>query len=134
MANGYCRAAVASNNKVKPHVIVVGGGEEKHEHGSYCVRNKNQWIDVGTILPRHCGGAPSSSRRTPSNMFRLPATKGNAASRGRHLFQSGVARRSCWNLVWSLERRAIRENLKPSQERSERHSGASKEAGLGLAR
>jgi hypothetical protein len=47
IANGYCRAAVASNNKAKPHVIVVGGGEEKHEHGSYSVHNKNQWINVG---------------------------------------------------------------------------------------
>ena len=43
----YFRAAVASNNKVKPHVIVVGGQEQKHEDGSYCVRHKNQWIDVG---------------------------------------------------------------------------------------
>jgi hypothetical protein len=43
----YFRAAVASNNKVKPHVIVVGGKEEKYEDGSYCVRHKNQWIDVG---------------------------------------------------------------------------------------
>ena len=43
----YRRAAVASNNKVKPHVVVVGPQEEKHEDGSYCVRYKNQWIDVG---------------------------------------------------------------------------------------
>src|SRR5258707_13091352 len=43
----YFRAAVASNNKVKPDVIVVGGQEQKHEDGSYCVRHKNQWIDVG---------------------------------------------------------------------------------------
>ena len=43
----YFRAAVGSNNKVKPHVILVGGKEEKNEDGSYCVRHKNQWIDVG---------------------------------------------------------------------------------------
>ena|SRR5256885_13394124 len=43
----YCRAAVAVNNKVKPHIVVVGGTEEKHEDGSYCVRHKNQWIEVG---------------------------------------------------------------------------------------
>jgi len=33
----YCRAALAVNNKVKPHIVVVGGTEEKHEDGSYCV-------------------------------------------------------------------------------------------------
>ena len=43
----YRRAAVAVNNKVKPHIVVVGGTEEKHEDGSYCVRHKNQWIGVG---------------------------------------------------------------------------------------
>ena len=43
----YCRAVVAVNNKVKPHIVVVGGTEEKHEDGSYCVRHKNQWIEVG---------------------------------------------------------------------------------------
>ena len=26
----YCHAAVASNNKVKPHIVLVGGQEEKH--------------------------------------------------------------------------------------------------------
>ena len=67
----YFRAAVASNNKVKPHVIVVGGQEQKHEDGSYCVRHKNQWIDVGTIQPKRCGSAPSSSRQIPSKRFLL---------------------------------------------------------------
>jgi hypothetical protein len=43
----YCRAPVASNNKVKPHIVLVGGAEERHDDGSYCVRHKNQWIDVG---------------------------------------------------------------------------------------
>jgi len=41
-----CRAAVASNNKVKPHIVLVGGQEEKREDGSYCVRHKNTWMDV----------------------------------------------------------------------------------------
>ena len=45
----YFRAAVASNNKVKPHVILVGGKEEKHADGSYCVRNGGKWIDVGNV-------------------------------------------------------------------------------------
>jgi hypothetical protein len=35
----YCRTAVAVNNKVKPHIVVVGGTEEKHEDGSYCIRS-----------------------------------------------------------------------------------------------
>jgi hypothetical protein len=43
----YCRAAIYSNGKVKPHVVVVGGQEEKHEEGSYCIRHKKSWIDVG---------------------------------------------------------------------------------------
>jgi hypothetical protein len=33
----YCRAAIYSNGKVKPHVVVVGAQEEKHEEGSYCI-------------------------------------------------------------------------------------------------
>jgi hypothetical protein len=44
----YCRAAIYSNGKVKPHVIVVGGQEEKHEEGSYFIRHKKSWIEVGT--------------------------------------------------------------------------------------
>jgi hypothetical protein len=39
----YCRAAIYSNGKVKPHVVVVGGQEEKH-----CTRNKNSGIEAGT--------------------------------------------------------------------------------------
>jgi len=44
----YCRAAIYSNGKVKPHVVVVGAQEEKHEEGSYCVRHKKSWIEAGT--------------------------------------------------------------------------------------
>jgi hypothetical protein len=44
----YCRAAIYSNGKVKLHVIVVGGQEEEHEEGSYCIRHKKSWVDVGT--------------------------------------------------------------------------------------
>jgi hypothetical protein len=36
----YCRPAIYSNGKVKPHVVVDGGQEEKHEEGSYCIRHK----------------------------------------------------------------------------------------------
>jgi integrase len=44
----YCRAAIYSNGKVKPHIVVVGGLEEKHDEGSYCIRHKNTWIEAGT--------------------------------------------------------------------------------------
>jgi hypothetical protein len=44
----YCRAAIYSNGKVKPHVIVVGRQEEKYEEGSYCIRYKESWIEGGT--------------------------------------------------------------------------------------
>jgi integrase len=44
----YCRAAIYSNGKVKPHVVVVGAQEEKHEEGSYCIRHKESWIEAGT--------------------------------------------------------------------------------------
>jgi hypothetical protein len=44
----YCRATIYSNGKVKPHVIVVGGQEEKHEEDSYCIRHKKSWIEAGT--------------------------------------------------------------------------------------
>ena len=44
----YCRAAIYSNGKVKPHVVVVGAQEEKHEEGSTVIRHKNSWIEAGT--------------------------------------------------------------------------------------
>jgi len=44
----YSRAAIYSNGKVKLHVVVVCGQEEKHEEGSYCIRHKKSWIEVGT--------------------------------------------------------------------------------------
>jgi hypothetical protein len=45
----------ASNNKVKPHLVVIDGEEQKHEGGSYCVRHKNTWIDVG----KRSSGSPA---------------------------------------------------------------------------
>ena len=44
----YCRAAIYSNGKVKPHVIVVGSQEQKHEEGSYWICHKSSWIEAGT--------------------------------------------------------------------------------------
>jgi integrase len=43
----YCRAAIYSNGKVKPHVVVVGAQEEEHEEGSSCIRHKKSWIEAG---------------------------------------------------------------------------------------
>ncbi len=56
----YCRAAIYSNGKVKPHVVVVGGQEEKHEEGSYCIRNKKSRIEAGTIRWKRSGCAAGS--------------------------------------------------------------------------
>jgi hypothetical protein len=55
----YCRAEIYSNGKVKPHVVVVGGQEEKHEEGSYCIRHKNS-KDQYPRRRRHTSGRSSS--------------------------------------------------------------------------
>ncbi len=70
----YCRAAVAVNNKVKPHIVVVGGTEEKHDDGSYCVRHKNQWIEVGN------DPAEALRRRTKLSEQESPAQQTAPAS------------------------------------------------------
>ena len=44
----YCKAAFHPNGKIKPNVVVVGGVEEKHTEGRYCLSSNNRWIDVGT--------------------------------------------------------------------------------------
>lgn len=56
----YCRAAAYSNSKIKPHVVIVGGREEKHEGGSYKIRH-NGWIDAGTD--------PLEAQRMRSNLI-----------------------------------------------------------------
>jgi integrase len=43
----YFRAALSTNNKLKPHVVIVEGKEQTHEGGSYCVRSGGTWTDVG---------------------------------------------------------------------------------------
>jgi hypothetical protein len=62
----YCRAAIYSNGKVKPHVIVVGGQEEKHEEGSYCIRHKNLGSKLAPIRSQHseCAASSLSNRNT----------------------------------------------------------------------
>lgn len=44
----YCRAAAHSNNKLKQDKVIVGGREETHPEGKYCIRHKGTWIEAGT--------------------------------------------------------------------------------------
>ena len=53
----YCRAAIYSNGKVKPHVVMVGGHEEKHAESSYCSRYKDSWVEAGTDPARSTADA-----------------------------------------------------------------------------
>jgi integrase len=43
----YFRAVLATNNKLKPHSIVVSDHEVVAPDGSYCLRHRGGWIDVG---------------------------------------------------------------------------------------
>jgi len=42
----YPKAAFHSNGKIKPHYVIVGGEEEKHE-GDYFLAHDGKWIPVG---------------------------------------------------------------------------------------
>ncbi len=42
----YRKAAFHSNGKIKPHYVIVGGEEEKHE-GDYFLAHDGKWIPVG---------------------------------------------------------------------------------------
>jgi hypothetical protein len=42
----YRKAAFHSNGKIKPHCVMVGGKEEKHE-GDYFLAHDGKWIPVG---------------------------------------------------------------------------------------
>jgi integrase len=44
----YCKAAAHSNNKLKQDKVIVGGREETHPEGTYCIRHKGTWIEAGT--------------------------------------------------------------------------------------
>jgi hypothetical protein len=55
-------------------MVVVGGTEEKHEDGSYCVRHKNQWIEVGN------DPAEAHRRRTKLSEQESPAQQTAPAS------------------------------------------------------
>ncbi|HEY1472395.1 MAG TPA: tyrosine-type recombinase/integrase [Candidatus Acidoferrum sp.] len=43
----YYKAAYHSNGKIKPNIVIVGGGEEKHPEGQYFLNFNNRWIAVG---------------------------------------------------------------------------------------
>ncbi len=82
----YYRAAVGANNKPKPHIIVVDGQEEEHKDGSYCVRHKNTWIDVGNDPIEDSGSAPRCPRRPILNPFLSPPQKEPAEGRQLRYF------------------------------------------------
>jgi integrase len=44
----YCRAAMYSNGKIKPNVVIVKDRELEIVEGAYYVNDKNKWIHVGT--------------------------------------------------------------------------------------
>jgi hypothetical protein len=87
----YFRAAVASNNKVKPHVVVGGGEEQEHTGGSYCIRHGGQWIDVGN------DAAEALRQRTKlmqgdsvEDLPAAPATKGTPLAEALETYLSGL--------------------------------------------
>lgn len=43
----YCRAALYANHTIKPDVVTVGGKDEKHPEGNYCVACAGPWIPAG---------------------------------------------------------------------------------------
>ena len=43
----YCRAALHSNAKVKPNIVLVDGVEERHTEGAYFTLSDNQWVALG---------------------------------------------------------------------------------------
>jgi len=43
----YCKPATTPNNKIKPHVMLVAGQEEKHPEGNYYILDSGQWIKAG---------------------------------------------------------------------------------------
>ena len=45
----YRKAAFHSNGKIKPHFVIVGGKEEKHE-GHYFLAHDGKWIPVGEMF------------------------------------------------------------------------------------
>jgi integrase len=89
----YCRATVASNNKVKPHIVLVGGAEERHDDGSYCVRHKNQWIDVGNDPAEALRLRTKMSEQEDSSDPRPVAAKGTALAAASEKYFSNLEAR-----------------------------------------
>jgi integrase len=94
----YFRAAVASNNKVKPHVVVVDGQEQKHEGGSYCVRHQNNWVDVGNdpaeALRQRTKLSESELGAQPIAVV-APATDGTPLKKAAEDYFSNLEARGC---------------------------------------
>lgn len=42
-----CKAALHSNSKIKPDVVIVDEKEETHREGTYCMYNAGAWIPAG---------------------------------------------------------------------------------------
>ena len=42
------RAAIYSNDKIKPNLCIVGGKEEEHPEGAYYLSHKQRWVLVST--------------------------------------------------------------------------------------
>jgi len=114
----------------KPHIVVVGGTEEKHEDGSYCVRHKNQWIEVGKRSSR--GASPphqvvGAGKPRPANSPRFRCGNRDTISGRRpktyfkNLENRGVDAESirCYRSGGRSVRQALQEG----------DSGGSKEAG-----
>jgi integrase len=43
----YCKPARASNDRIKPDVVLVHGAEERHPEGTYCLNVNGKWIPAG---------------------------------------------------------------------------------------
>jgi hypothetical protein len=49
--------------------VVVGGPEEKHEEGPYCIRNKKSWIEAGTDQTEYTAVQPVAvTKGTPGGL------------------------------------------------------------------
>jgi hypothetical protein len=57
----YCKPATTPNNKIKPHMVLVAGQEEKHPEGNYYVLDSGQWIKAG---PNPADATALAKRRT----------------------------------------------------------------------
>jgi hypothetical protein len=129
----YCRAAIYSNGKVKPHVVVVGGQEEKHEEGSYCIRHKSLGSKLVPNRWTHSGCAASSLTKpnTPRCSLRLSRRVRRSRRRPRDtspILKPGARCQEHSHLPhW---RRPIRPNLQEAVRRRRDQAGHARLHGL----